>query len=535
MRDDKNLQRDKLETVFSTKEVRNQLQRILDSPDFRATRQQRDLLEFVISQVLTGNSKSIKGYTIATQAFGRGKHFDQAIDPIVSIQANKLRRSLERYYLLSGKNDAIHIDIPKGTYVPVFSKQTSAKRPALEHRRYRDSHSDDSWPTILIKPFQNLTNQPENDHWGVGFAAELANEINQYKWISVLQFSSEGKCRRSSDIGARFIIDGSIRKDDAGIKIIVNLIDTKSNKHVWSESHRFENELTKIIAFQEKVASRVGVIVAGEQGMITRTLFSETMSKHPGQLNTYEAVLYYHHYDQTIAPEIFVKALEALEEARLNEPECGQVWTLLARLYANIYSLEIPGFDVADSEEKALEYAKKGLLINPNDQMALVVLALVRFFSDDIALARRNINMAYKLNPNFLSMMDGLGYMKTLMGDWEEGPALIRKAIKLNPYYREVVHYALWVDYLRQNDLQNAYLETTTLRRTEFFWYHLAKASTLGLLGKIEQGQKFTKRLMLMKPDFQERGRILIGRYIKFEDIVEQVVQGLAAVGVKVR
>jgi len=528
-------QADGLVTDFANNAVKDQLQRILDSPDFEATRRQRALLEFVISQTLAGNRRTIKGYTIATQVFGRGKDFDQAIDPIVSIQANKLRRSLERYYLLSGKNDAIHIDIPKGGYSPVFSKQASAKKcsePRL--RRSRDRHSDDSWPTIVIKPFQNLTNYPENDHWAVGFAAELVCEINQYKWISVLQYSPEEKCRRSSDIGARFIVDGSIRKDDASIKIIVNLIDTKSNKHIWSETHRFENDLTKIVAFQERFASRVGAIVAGEQGMIAKTLFRETKNKHPDLLTTYEAILYYHHFDQTMAPEVFVKAFTALEKARLNEPDCGQIWTLLARLYANAYSLEIPGFDVADSEEKALEYAEKGFLINPTNQQSLVVLGLVRFFSDDIVLAKRDINMAFTLNPNSLYLLDWLGYMKTLLGDWEEGTALIRKAIRHNPYYRTVVHYALWIDCIRQNDLHKASLETTNFRRAEFFWFHLAKSATLGLLGQIEQGEKSARRLMLMKPDFKDRGLILIRRYIKFDDIVEKIVKGLAVVGVKV-
>lgn len=103
-----------MKAVLSEGSVRDQLQRILASPDFDATAQQRALLEFVISQTLAGNVESIKGYTIATQVFGRGKNFDQAIDPIVSIQANKLRRSLERYYLLSGKYDPVYIDIPKG-------------------------------------------------------------------------------------------------------------------------------------------------------------------------------------------------------------------------------------------------------------------------------------------------------------------------------------------------------------------------------------------------------------------------------------
>jgi len=66
------------------------------------------------------------------------------------------------------------------------------------------------------------------------------------------------------------------------------------------------------------------------------------------------------------------------------------------------------------------------------------------------------------------------------------------------------------------------------------FWDHLARASTLGLLGNIEDGRKSAAELLKLKPDFPERGRIQIRHYIKFEDIVERVIEGLNAAGIEV-
>ncbi len=523
------------ESVFAHDAIQQQFQRILASPDFDATRQQRALLHFVVSQTLAGNKHCIKGYTVATQVFGRDANFDQAIDPIVSIQANKLRRSLERYYLLSGKDDIIHIDIPKGSYVPVFTRKCQCGANSPSRRSLdRQACSEDTWPTVLIKSFHNLTNDPGKDYLGAGFATELAAEINTFQWINVLRYGSEGKGRRGSDSGARFVIEGYISGNQKGFKVIANLMDTKTDRQIWSDTQRFAGDLSEIIFFQEKVAAAVGVNIAGEMGAITRTLFVESRGKQPDQLNTYEAILQYHQYDQTLSPGDFLKSIEALENAIINEPECGQVWSFLARLYANIFSLEIPGFDIEDAGQKALEYAEKGAILNPDNQGAYGVLALVRMFSNDIAAARRDINLAYEKNPNSLYQMDGIGYIKTLLGDWTHGPELIRKAIKFNPYYNPVVHYALWVNCLRQQDFQNAYLETTELRIPAVFWYPLAKASTLGLLGRIDKGRKFARDLMELKPDFQERGRVLIGRYIKFNDITDLVIQGLDRVGVKV-
>ena len=107
----------------SHEEISRQLERILASPDFKATPSQIAFLEFVVNQALAGNSSQIKGYTVATEVFGRGPNYDPNIDPIVSIQADILRRTLERYYLNAGKNGPIPIDIPKDTYVPVFKKR----------------------------------------------------------------------------------------------------------------------------------------------------------------------------------------------------------------------------------------------------------------------------------------------------------------------------------------------------------------------------------------------------------------------------
>jgi hypothetical protein len=90
------------------------------------------------------------------------------------------------------------------------------------------------------------------------------------------------------------------------------------------------------------------------------------------------------------------------------------------------------------------------------------------------------------------------------------------------------------VDCLRQEEYERAHLETQCLRRPSIFWDPLAKAATLGLLGRYEEGKQFVKSLLKLKPDFPSRGRILIKHYIKFDDIVERVIEGLQKVGLKI-
>ena len=209
------------DAIPAAEKVRRQLQRILDSPEFHATRRQREFLQFVVTETIAGRASEIKGYTIATRVFGRKEDFDQAIDPIVSIQAGQLRRALERYYIVAGSQDPIRIDIPKGTYVPVFHRQDPvASVTDIRGQKTDTAEVDQSWPTVLVLPFQNLTGDPKLAYLGIGLATDLAMEITRYQEVRViLKHSPEAMQRRTSDTTARFIINGSVQKDRAGIRI----------------------------------------------------------------------------------------------------------------------------------------------------------------------------------------------------------------------------------------------------------------------------------------------------------------------------
>ena len=93
--------------------ILEQLDRICASREFHATPRMRAFLRFCVEEALAGRSDQLKGYTIAMQVFDRGEDFDPAQDPVVRIQAGRLRRALERYYLVAGGQDPVVIDIPK--------------------------------------------------------------------------------------------------------------------------------------------------------------------------------------------------------------------------------------------------------------------------------------------------------------------------------------------------------------------------------------------------------------------------------------
>ena len=514
-------------------EIKKQLRRILDSPEFQATDRQREFLRFVVTETIAGNSHEIKGYTIATRVFGRKENFDQATDPIVSIQANKLRRSLERYYLISGQQDPVHIDIPKGTYVPTFFEQRVAESDGTSSSgEGSEIRFEGSWPSVLVRPFQNLTDDSAMNCWAVGLATELATEITRYQEIRVLMYGPEGSGKRASDTAARFVIDGSVRKDRAGIKVAVHLVDTTTNTQVWGDIHRSDFEAGQLIAFQEEVARVIAAKIACEDGIISKNLAIKSKNIPPSDLKTYEAMLRYYEFSMVFSGDTFLRALEALKVASVNEPECGLVWSMLGRLYASNYSMEL--MNQVTPLEEAIGFAEKGVYLNPDNQRARVILAFTRLLNDEIPAGLAEVERALALNSNSLLFIDNIGYLFTLFGDWKRGPALIRKAIKLNPYYNITVHYALWLDWVRQEKYEQAYLETLIFRKSMLFWDPLIKAAAFGMIGRYEEGKRATEELLKLKPDFPSRGRILIKHYIKFKDIVERTIDGLSKVGLEI-
>ncbi len=511
--------------------IQQQVERILSSEEFQATKQQRDFFRFIIKETLAGRSQGIKGYQVATEVFGRSSAFDTNTDPIVSIQANKLRRALERYYLITGDQDPILINIPKGGYVPVFTKQNALDSGIPPVRQKSEEEMDAGWPSVLILPFQNMTGEKDNHIIGTSFASELATEIARTQEITV-RFQGENPVTSFTAMKSRFLLGGNIYKTETGIKVNSYLKGVRSGEQIFGDSLQTDVGPVHFLAFQENIVRTIACKISCDFGTIASHIASESKDKSLDTLTPFEAILRFYEFEKTMTPENFRRAHEALHHAAAINPDCGLIWSMLALLYTILYGADVPGFE--DSLEKAMEYGERGVRIKPNNQKTVGILGWVHFFNNDLTFALEYIDRAIALNPESLVFMDRLGYALALLGEWDRGCALIRKGIRNNPYYAPSVHYALWLDCLRRKDYERAYLETMGLVGSSLFWVPLAKASTLGLLERYDEGRKFAEQLLELRPDFPTRGRILIERYIKFDAIADRVIEGLTKVSLKI-
>ena len=116
--------------VVTRESVLEQLDRVLGSTAFRGAERSTALLRYVVGRALEGDADRVKEYTLGVEALGRGEAFDPRTDPIVRAEASRLRTRLERYYASEGRQDPVHIILPKGSYVPQFVDRTG--QPATD-------------------------------------------------------------------------------------------------------------------------------------------------------------------------------------------------------------------------------------------------------------------------------------------------------------------------------------------------------------------------------------------------------------------
>src|SRR5262252_6138126 len=138
------------------REIRAALERVLASEVMRSSPQLAAFLRFVVEAVLAGSSDRIKGYVIAVEVLKRGATFNPQIDPIVRVEATRLRRTLERYYAGEGAEDPIVIALPRGTYVPTFTRRAAVRwgDATGEPPTVETLPPGNGMPVLLVEPLE---------------------------------------------------------------------------------------------------------------------------------------------------------------------------------------------------------------------------------------------------------------------------------------------------------------------------------------------------------------------------------------------
>lgn len=152
-----------------------QLERILASPGFTASAQRRTLLRYLVEEALAGQGDRLKGFAIAVAVFGRDESFDAQADPLVRVEAMRLRRELDMYYGTAGTYDPVRISIPKGAYVPAFAWREGHEQPAPGMTKMEAAETGARLPSgFRGTPDPSVPGQQRSRPWLAGVAVALA-------------------------------------------------------------------------------------------------------------------------------------------------------------------------------------------------------------------------------------------------------------------------------------------------------------------------------------------------------------------------
>lgn len=214
-------------------EVLAALETAVRSADFPATARNRRFLEYVVRHALDGELEKISGYHVATEVFGRAPDFDPTTDPIVRIEAAKLRRDLETYYLKDGSRAAVRIALPRGGYLPIFQRAVAAESGGV-----LDYHA----VTVHALHGANGTLPLVGPSLRARVVDLLARESNVSVFAGPATASADGLldsdtardlARRN---GTRFVLSGDGRPDgDAQFIFTARLHDGHTGRLLWSE------------------------------------------------------------------------------------------------------------------------------------------------------------------------------------------------------------------------------------------------------------------------------------------------------------
>jgi serine/threonine-protein kinase len=251
---------------MSEEAVRAQLARILASPQFAHSERLSRFLRLAVEVAQSGRRDSLKEYRIGVDVFDRGQDFDPRTDPIVRVQAAKLRSKLTEYYAEAGAHDPLVISVPKGSYSAEIRAAAAqpdapprvAAAPATPVRAAGAPQS-----RVAVLPFVSMSSDQENEHFADGLTEELINRLAQVPSLQVVARTSAFRFKNRSEdlreVGALLnvgaIVEGSVRRAADQVRVTAQLIDVASGYHLLSRT--YQRPFQDVFALQDELAQAV--------------------------------------------------------------------------------------------------------------------------------------------------------------------------------------------------------------------------------------------------------------------------------------
>jgi adenylate cyclase len=327
-------------------------------------------------------------------------------------------------------------------------------------------------PSIAVLPFDNLSDDPQQEYFSDGMAEDLITDISKISGLSVTarnsSFAFKGQALDVKDIAQKLdvqhIVEGSVRKMGDRLRINAQLIDGADGRHLWAE--RYDGNMAEIFDFQDAIREQ---IVAALQVSLTPTDKALAERKQTDNVEAYDLFLRGRASYYRYTPEDLLEAKKCFEEAIEHDPKFADAYAYLSYCYFQGWASIWPGFD--DNLDRANELAEKGVALDSTSAIALARLGWIQAFLRRYDQAIPNLEKAIDLAPINTDVLSTFAQVLNFWGNPERGLLLQEKAFGIDTVGQPNWEYQLGLSHflLRQYDQAIAGFNRAIERAPRFF------------------------------------------------------------------
>jgi serine/threonine-protein kinase len=302
-------------------------------------------------------------------------------------------------------------------------------------RRELEAASSPSAQSIAILPFADLSVEKDNTYISDGLTEEIITSLSRLRLArvisraTVVSYSRADKTMKQigDELGAQYILEGSVRKSGAQIRITAQLIDAKKDSYLWAD--KYDGTLSEIFEIQERVAAK---IVKALKMRLTPTQEKKLKKRPTENAEAYQLYLRGRFFWNKRSKESLLTAIRYFEEAIQKDAKYARAWAGIADSY-NLLS-EYGGISRKETSPKALAAAHKALEFDNNLAEAHASLACLQMLSEwDWPNAEKEFKRAIRLDPNYATAHHWYSEWLLFMGRREEANREISRAVELDP------------------------------------------------------------------------------------------------------
>ena len=508
----------------SAQEIRAALERVLASEVMRPSPQLAAFLRFVVEAVLEGNSDRIKGYVIAVEVLKRGTKFNPQIDPIVRVEATRLRRTLERYYAGAGAEDPVVITLPRGTYVPTFTRR-AAVREAPAEASVETLPPGNGMPVLLVQPFEIIGTPGPRSLAAASLHATLSDAFARFDLVNIVWDAA----RAAADARLDYRLAGSAEyRDDGAVCLRFRLIDAGDGSVVWTRELEVAAPDEPAAAL-ERIVHELTSTLAQPFGVIFAHGRAKSVGAGAGDPR-YRAILEAAESFRSFDPAQHSRARTELERLTTLDPSFGVGFSYLAALYVREY---LYGLDAHDADlsplDRALRAARRGVELDPESTRAYEMLSFTLFARRDLAAAFAAGDKAIERNKYDMRSTGGYGQRLVAVGEIDRGMEMLVRAGDEAGVRPAVDQFFLFLGSYLRGDAAAAAFHARQLTSDTFQLGLLARALVAGSAGERAAARVALDRLFAVNGEWRDNARAQLAKFFPAAFVVDRLAAGLAA------